>query len=55
MLQRVDVHAIWVSKSVLQRLGSLPDTVEGGQIVRDDNGQPTGVFVSTQSLSKLSN
>ena len=27
-------------------LGNLPDEVEGGQIVRDANGNPTGVFVS---------
>ena len=27
-------------------LGELPDDVEGGQIVRDVDGNPTGVFVS---------
>lgn len=27
-------------------MGDLPDHVEGGQIVRDDAGKPTGVFVS---------
>jgi hypothetical protein len=31
---------------VLKLMGDLPDHVEGGQIVRDDAGKPTGVFVS---------
>lgn len=49
-LARVDVHAEWVSRAVLDELearpGGLPGMVEGGLIVRDDNGKPTGVFVS---------
>ncbi len=49
-LARVDVHAEWVSRAVLDELearpGGLPDVVEGGLIVRDKDGRPTGVFVS---------
>lgn len=45
-LSRIDVHAEWVSPAVLGLMGDLPDHVEGGQIVRDDAGKPTGVFVS---------
>lgn len=49
-LARVDVHAEWVSRAVLDELekrpGGLPQTVDGGLIVRDDQGRPTGVFVS---------
>ncbi|ORX33527.1 amidohydrolase family-domain-containing protein [Kockovaella imperatae] len=45
ILSRVDVHAIWVSHAVLAQLGPLPDTVEGGKIVRGASGEPTGVFI----------
>lgn len=45
-LSRIDVHAEWVSPAVLKLMGDLPDHVEGGQIVRDEAGKPTGVFVS---------
>ncbi|KAG6895861.1 hypothetical protein C0992_011960 [Termitomyces sp. T32_za158] len=44
-LSRVDLHAKWVSPRVLDLMGQLPDHVEGGLIVRDAEGQPTGVFV----------
>ncbi|EIW68565.1 hypothetical protein TREMEDRAFT_13762, partial [Tremella mesenterica DSM 1558] len=44
-LARIDVHAEWVSQSVLDLMGPLPDHVEGGQIVRDAQGNPTGVFL----------
>lgn len=46
-LRRVDGHAIWVSQAVLDLMGDLPPSknVEGGLIVRDSNGIPTGVFV----------
>ena len=46
VLNRIDVHALWVSPAILRALGDLPDTVEGGQIVRYESRQPTGVFVS---------
>ncbi|KAL0952329.1 hypothetical protein HGRIS_006609 [Hohenbuehelia grisea] len=44
-LRRVDGHATWVSPRVLKLMGDLPDTVDGGLIVRDQDGKPTGVFV----------
>lgn len=51
VLRRVDVHALWVSKPVidlLQERDALPPAgteISGGLIVRDVQGQPTGVFV----------
>ncbi|KAJ8488240.1 hypothetical protein ONZ45_g14029 [Pleurotus djamor] len=44
-LRRVDGHAIWVSSAVLDMMGNLPTEVDGGLIVRDADGSPTGVFV----------
>lgn len=44
-MKRVDVHALWVSKVVLDLIGTLPEAVEGGVIIRDGEGQATGVFV----------
>ncbi|KAF8903036.1 amidohydrolase family-domain-containing protein [Mucidula mucida] len=44
-LRRVDVHALWVSKRVLELAGELPSNIEGGVIVRDEKGNPTGVLV----------
>ena len=41
-LNRVDGHARWVSPRVLEIMGNLPDQVEGGLIIRDINGHPTG-------------
>lgn len=41
-LVRVDGHASWVSSRVLELMGDLPDKVEGGDIVRYANGNPTG-------------
>ncbi|KIJ47331.1 hypothetical protein M422DRAFT_164250, partial [Sphaerobolus stellatus SS14] len=45
-LIRIDGHAQWVSPAVLKLMEPLPDTVEGGNIIRDENGSnPIGVFV----------
>ncbi|KJA17164.1 hypothetical protein HYPSUDRAFT_46693 [Hypholoma sublateritium FD-334 SS-4] len=44
-LSRVDGHARWVSPAVLELMPNLPEQVEGGLIVRDAEGNPTGVFV----------
>ncbi len=46
-LARVDGHAVWVSKKVLEIAGTTKETPdpEGGKIVRDKAGNPTGVFV----------
>jgi predicted amidohydrolase YtcJ len=46
VLSRIDVHALWVSQAVLDAMGALPETVDGGHIVRDADGKPTGIFVS---------
>lgn len=47
ILRRVDGHAVWVSQAVLDLVGELPPSrsVEGGLIVRDSEGKPTGIFV----------
>jgi hypothetical protein len=54
-LARIDIHAEWVSPAILSLLGDLPDTIDGGEIVRDESGKPSGVFVSppTHWLSVL--
>ncbi|MEE9270942.1 MAG: amidohydrolase [Candidatus Krumholzibacteria bacterium] len=46
-LRRVDGHAVWVNRRALELCGVTRDTPdpEGGRIVRDEEGQPTGVFV----------
>ena len=47
LLRRVDGHAAWVSSEALRRAGIGPDTPdpEGGRIVRDAAGEPTGILV----------
>jgi len=42
VLQSKDCHAIWVSKKVLEASLPFPETIEGGVIVRDASGRPTG-------------
>jgi len=46
-LMRVDAHAGWANSEALRRAGIDKDTVapEGGEIVRDEQGNPTGVLV----------
>lgn len=48
-LTRVDAHAAWVNSKALEIAGITADTPspEGGQIVRDSDGQPTGVLIDT--------
>jgi predicted amidohydrolase YtcJ len=41
-LKRVDGHAAWVSPEVLRMMEPIPETVDGGQIIRDESGKPTG-------------
>ncbi|NUN69299.1 MAG: amidohydrolase [Bacteroidetes bacterium] len=48
ILNRVDGHAIWVNSAAMRlaaRANDLSVEAEGGQIIRDRNGAPTGVFV----------
>ena len=51
-LSRVDGHAKWVSPRVLQLMGELPDHVEGGLIIRDANGRPSGNLLCLQVTAK---
>ncbi|KAI0830178.1 amidohydrolase family-domain-containing protein [Trametes gibbosa] len=50
-LHRVDVHALWLSPRALELTkahlnGTFPDSVPGGEIIRDPNtSKPTGIFV----------
>ncbi|QBY05381.1 amidohydrolase [Thalassotalea sp. HSM 43] len=47
VLGRVDGHAIWVNSQAMELAGIDKDTkeIEGGEIVRDSDGNPTGVFI----------
>lgn len=42
ILEAKDGHAIWVNSKVLEDISPLPENVEGGVIVRDASGKPTG-------------
>lgn len=46
-LQRADNHANWANSRAMQIAGVGPDTadVAGGEIIRDESGVPSGVFV----------
>jgi predicted amidohydrolase YtcJ len=46
-LMRVDAHAGWANSEALRRAGIDKNTVspEGGEIIRDEQGNPTGVLV----------
>ena len=44
-LSRIDGHARWVSPAVLHQMSDLPENIDGGLIVRDKQGNPTGIFV----------
>ncbi|KAL1740761.1 amidohydrolase 3 [Schizophyllum fasciatum] len=46
VLRSKDAHAYWVSGKTLEVNAPYPDSdVEGGKIVRDEDGKPVGVFV----------
>lgn len=47
LLKRVDGHAIWVNQAAMDMVGvnGLIENPKGGQIIRDQNGAPTGVFL----------
>ncbi|WP_299082428.1 amidohydrolase [uncultured Paraglaciecola sp.] len=47
MLSRVDGHASWVNSKALEIAGITKDTLDppGGKIVRDKQGNPTGILV----------
>lgn len=44
-LIRIDGHARWVSSAVLDQMPDMPENVDGGLIMRDKQGNPTGIFV----------
>ncbi|MCB5226306.1 amidohydrolase [Alishewanella sp. 16-MA] len=46
-LVRVDAHAAWVNSKALALAGITKDTIDppGGEIIRDANGEPTGVLI----------
>lgn len=46
-LERVDGHAGWANSKAMELAGITPKTKspEDGQIIRDENGVPTGIFV----------
>jgi predicted amidohydrolase YtcJ len=47
VMTRVDGHALWANSAAVKAAGITRDTKDpaGGQIIRDANGNPTGVFV----------
>lgn len=49
VLNRIDGHAVWVNSKALENVGIDRNTVapKGGQILKDANGEPTGVLVDT--------
>ncbi|MGH8174998.1 MAG: amidohydrolase [Steroidobacter sp.] len=52
ILTRIDGHAVWVNSAAMKLAGvtSATQDPDGGQIVRDASGQPTGVFVDAASV-----
>lgn len=46
-LKRVDGHAVWVNSKAMALAGINKNTVSpsGGEIIKDSNGNPTGVFI----------
>ncbi|WNG54338.1 amidohydrolase [Archangium gephyra] len=47
VLERIDGHALWVNGEALRRAKITKDTPDpaGGRILRDANGEPTGILV----------
>lgn len=46
VLTRVDGHATWVSRPVMDLMiagGKIPKDVDGGEVIRDKDGFPTGI------------
>lgn len=48
-LTRIDGHAGWANSKAMELAGITDDTADprGGRIIRDDDGEPTGVFIDT--------
>ncbi len=47
LLSRVDGHAIWVNRKAMEMAGVTRQSKDppGGKIIRDERGEPTGVFL----------
>ncbi|TFK70067.1 hypothetical protein BDN72DRAFT_767082 [Pluteus cervinus] len=45
ILQSRDGHALWVSPATLRANSPIPDHSDGGIIIRDHEGNPTGIFL----------
>jgi predicted amidohydrolase YtcJ len=48
ILNRIDGHAIWVNSRAMQlakKSSDMPMEIDGGHIIRDRSGNPTGIFV----------
>lgn len=44
ILFRKDIHVAWVSNKALElTIPNLPDKIDGGKILRDGTGNPTGM------------
>lgn len=52
VLTRVDGHAAWVNTKAMEIAGITKDTKSpaGGEIIKDENGNPTGIFIDNASL-----
>lgn len=48
-LTRVDAHAAWVNSTALELAGITAETPDpdGGQIIRDSDGNPTGILIDS--------
>lgn len=53
-LRSKDAHGYWVSQKILDAMEPIPEKVDGGVIVRDSHGNPTGEVISLQSHDQLS-
>lgn len=57
ILGRIDGHAIWVNSKALEMAGITAATIApaGGKIIRDNSGNPTGVFIdkATELIEKI--
>lgn len=46
VLSRIDAHSYLVNSAAIDLVnGNLPDTISGGEIIKDSLGNPTGIFV----------
>ncbi|KIK68827.1 hypothetical protein GYMLUDRAFT_1000742 [Collybiopsis luxurians FD-317 M1] len=53
VLQSKDCHALWVSQRALESSLPFPEEIEGGVIMRDASGNPTGMLLdNAQELVK---